>query len=60
MPHDGDLREKVILFIVCKAKEVVELADWNQLVKTHPDVVTELNRAFVRGKGEHRCQMSYV
>jgi len=56
MPHDGDFREKVIVFIVCKAEEVVELEEWNQLVRSHPVLVTELTRAFVRGVGKHRCQ----
>ena len=56
MPHDADLREKVKVFIVCKAEEVVELEEWNQLAETHPVMATELTRAFVRGVGKHRCQ----
>ena len=57
MPQDLNLREVVIMFMQCKAIEVVEVEDWDKLVASHPALAKELVRALARAtKEKHKCQ----
>ena len=61
MPQDLNLREVVIMFMQCKAIEVVELEDWDKLVASHPALAKELVRALARAtKDKHKCQFCLV
>jgi len=62
LPQDYKVREKVILFMKCKALEVVESEDWDKLIVDHPLLASELTRAVVRAKQveKHKCQFCVV
>jgi len=61
VPQDRDLRELVIMFMQCKAMEVVEEEDWDKLMKGHPDLAKEIVKAMVSTtKDKHRCQFCVV
>jgi len=54
---DSSLREVIIMFIQCKAMEVVEEEDWDQLMDSFPDLAKELVKAIARAtKEKHKCQ----
>ena len=44
-PRDKILREKVIVFMKCKAMEVVDEEDWDNLMDSSPDLVKEVVKA---------------
>ena len=45
MYQDQNLREKVIMFMQCKAMEVVDEEDWDNLMDSSPDLVKEVVKA---------------
>eukprot|EP00092_Neocalanus_flemingeri_P021033 GFUD01022787.1.p1 GENE.GFUD01022787.1~~GFUD01022787.1.p1 ORF type:complete len:375 (-),score=78.34 GFUD01022787.1:99-1223(-) len=66
LPQDVRVRERLIMFMKCKAVEVIETDDWEKLVVSYPSLVTELTRAMVmgrQGQEKHKCQfcvLSYI
>jgi len=61
MPSGGKLREQVIMFIKCKAEEVVGGEEWDELNVNFPALSKELMMAIVKGsKEKHRCQFCVV
>ena len=61
LPHGGEVREKVVMFMKCKADEIVDLEDCGQLVDTYPALAKELMKAIgKRTKEKHSCQFCVV
>eukprot|EP00092_Neocalanus_flemingeri_P018420 GFUD01019935.1.p1 GENE.GFUD01019935.1~~GFUD01019935.1.p1 ORF type:complete len:237 (+),score=56.11 GFUD01019935.1:432-1142(+) len=60
LPKDDMSREKVLMFIKCKAEEVIETADWDKMASSHASLAKELTRAMLKKKDTHVCQFSYV
>jgi len=61
LPLDKKVRETLTMFMNCKAEEVIETAEWERLVLSHPSLVTELTRAMLKGRKEkHKCQFCVV
>jgi len=66
LPLDKKVRERLAMFMNCKAEEVIETDGWKRMVISHPSLVTELTRAMLRGRKEkerHKCQFcvaSYI
>jgi len=59
--QNRDLREIVIEFIKCKATEVVEEEDCDELVCSHPALAKELLRAIASvSKEKHMCKFCLV
>jgi len=62
-PLDEKVRERLAMFMNCKAEEVIETDGWKRLMGSHPSLVTELTRAMLRGrkaKEKHKCQFCVV
>ena len=60
-PQGGELRENVVLFMKCKAEEVVDMKDWDKLMATYPSLAKELVKAIAKGvKEKHKCQFCLV
>jgi len=61
MPHEATLREKVIMFMKCKADEVVDTEDWDKMMDKYPVLAKELVKTLVKGgKEKHLCQFCLV
>jgi len=62
LPHGGEVREKVVKFMMCKAAEVVDLEACDKLVDTYPSLTKELMKAIGKkgSKEKHRCQFCVV
>ena len=65
MPKWRTLRNRVMMFMKCKAGEVVEVEDWDKFVDTHNSLAKELTKAMVRdlvknGKEKHRCEFCII
>eukprot|EP00092_Neocalanus_flemingeri_P094703 GFUD01120434.1.p1 GENE.GFUD01120434.1~~GFUD01120434.1.p1 ORF type:complete len:376 (-),score=78.86 GFUD01120434.1:66-1193(-) len=66
LPQDVRVRERLIMFMKCKAVDVIQTDDWEKLVASYPSLVTELTRAMVmgrQGQEKHKCQfcvLSYI
>jgi len=62
LPHDKKVREKLTMFMKCKAEEVIESEEWERLAVSHASLVTELTRAMLRRgcKENHKCQFCVV
>eukprot|EP00092_Neocalanus_flemingeri_P033552 GFUD01036475.1.p1 GENE.GFUD01036475.1~~GFUD01036475.1.p1 ORF type:complete len:360 (+),score=77.71 GFUD01036475.1:51-1130(+) len=56
LPKDDMSREKVLIFIKCKAEEVIETADWDKMASSHASLAKELTRAMLKKKDTHVCQ----
>jgi len=60
-PHVAALREKVIMFMKCKADEVVDTEDWDKMMDKYPVLAKELVKTLVKGgKEKHLCQFCLV
>jgi len=60
-PQDLNLREKVIMFMKCKAVEVVDEEVWDKLMEKSPDLVKEIVKALARAaKEKHKCEFCVV
>ena len=60
-PQDLNLREKVIMFMKCKAVEVVDEEVWDKLMESSPDLVKEIVKAIAgAAKEKHRCEFCVV
>merc|ERR1712096_274602 len=60
-PHGGEVREKVVMFLKCKAEEIVDLEDCGKLVDNYPDLTKELLKIIgKRSKEKHSCQFCVV
>jgi len=61
LPQKRYMREMVIMFMQCKAMEVVEHEDWVKLKERSPGLAQELVRALARAiKEKHKCQFCVV
>jgi len=61
LPHGGEVREKVVMFMKCKAAEIVDLEDCKKLVDNYPALTVELLNVIAKGsKEKHRCQFCVV
>jgi len=61
LPQGGELRENVVLFMKCKAEEVLEMKDWDKLMAAYPSLAKELMKAIAKGvKEKHKCQFCLV
>ena len=61
MPHGGEVRKKVVMFMKCKAAEIVDLEDCKKLVDNYPALTVELLNIIAKGsKEKHRCQFCVV
>jgi len=61
LPQDQHLRKMVIMFMQCKAVEVVEEEDMVKLMDSNPVLAHELMRAIARAtKERHKCQFCVV
>jgi len=60
-PQDLNLREKIIMFMKCKAVEIVDEEVWGKLMESSPDLVKEIVKALARAaKEKHKCEFCVV
>jgi len=61
VPQDRNMRGLVIMFMQCKAMEMIEEEDWYKLMSSHSDLAKEILKAMVKTtKEKHRCQFCVV